>query len=254
MNQAETLQAKIIQKNLNVDAKIFVFESIDSTNLFLKTSNHTQTQICLAEEQTQGRGRGQRHWHSPKGLNLYFSVKRNFAKPLADLSGLSMVAALSVCQCLIEQTNIHFQLKWPNDILFQDQKIAGILVELFKNENQSTAIIGIGVNVNMQEALIDQAWTSLAKLSGQIFDRNLLASALLNKLFLNLQIFENQGFQSFQQQWQQFDRLWQKKIKINWQHQIIEGIACGIDEKGYLLVNSDNKLLHIHSGEAFLVK
>jgi BirA family biotin operon repressor/biotin-[acetyl-CoA-carboxylase] ligase len=122
-------------QNKNID--ITVFETIDSTNNYLKTFIGDQKiRVALSEHQTNGRGRLGRSWHSPFGCNLYFSCIYPFEKDINSLSGLSIVAGLAIVNSL-KQFNLPGQLllKWPNDVIYQDKKLAGTLIEIQSQAN-----------------------------------------------------------------------------------------------------------------------
>ena len=136
-------------ENLN----ILSLDTCGSTNSYLKQHYHLlQSRLPLlvtATEQTEGRGRDRRSWVSQPGKGLYTSLA--FDIPTSNkLYLLALIAAISVIETLQEITGLRFQLKWPNDILFQSKKIAGILIENTIVENRLSCIVGIGINLNHQ--------------------------------------------------------------------------------------------------------
>jgi BirA family biotin operon repressor/biotin-[acetyl-CoA-carboxylase] ligase len=174
-------------------------KTIDSTNnAFEQRAPSSKLAVCVAEMQTQGRGQLQRVWHSPVSENIYLSLCYFSSKPLAMLAPLSLAVGSTLCTWL----NTHFLLKypakvkWPNDILCENAKLAGILIETKKiTEKFRRVVIGIGLNVNMRstpENTISQPWTSLCQLTDQSYDRNPICAQLINQLQTAIQIFENQ--------------------------------------------------------------
>jgi BirA family transcriptional regulator, biotin operon repressor / biotin---[acetyl-CoA-carboxylase] ligase len=140
-------------EKLQQDMDVIVFESIDSTSTFLKKITPKQKPIiCLSEQQTQGRGRFNRPWHSPFGENIYLSLLVPIRKKLHQLSGLSLVVGLSMLHALKSyMQNHHLYIKWPNDIFYEDKKLAGNLIEVHSENAQACyLIIGVGINVNMR--------------------------------------------------------------------------------------------------------
>ena len=136
------------KKNLH-DKSIYldVFEKIDSTNDYLKNLKKSSLpQICLAEMQMSGKGRLGRVWHSPYAKNIYLSCRYPFKKDLSELGGFSLAMSLAVHAVLKNYLNADLlKVKWPNDILFAQQKIAGILIELeAESHGMTEIIIGIG--------------------------------------------------------------------------------------------------------------
>lgn len=217
---------------------IDIFDEMDSTNDYLKTfipENNT-LRICLAEKQTQGKGQFNRTWHSPAHDNLYFSLLYPTPTPIHQLSGLSLMIGLSTARAIEEIICMDhkFMIKWPNDILFEQQKIAGILIESQVSNGLTQLVIGIGINVNMQQATdvnIDQAWSSLKTISGQYIDRNLLCASLIRHLLTDLACFiQYNGLTSFMGEWKTRDYLFGKPVK--------NGVAAGINLQGQLLVKS----------------
>jgi BirA family biotin operon repressor/biotin-[acetyl-CoA-carboxylase] ligase len=225
---------------------LHVFESIGSTNDYAKTLfDPSRIQVCLAEQQTAGRGRFNRPWHSPFGENIYFSLSYPFTQELSQLGGLSLVTGL----CLIKTLNELYVLsepvgiKWPNDILANHQKLAGTLIEM-KAESHGAAniVIGIGINVNMlksESKSTTQPWTSLQKLTGQYQDRNSLVAQLIHNLVDYLERFTSKGLKSFMKEWREYDVLKGKKITLQSTQQCITGEACGINANGYLQLKLD---------------
>lgn len=140
----------------NDSIEIRVFDVIDSTNTYLKQHAFLpMTPVaCIAETQTQGRGRFNRNWHSPKGENIYLSLSYYFNKSVQALSGLSLMVGLSVCKAIeaVCELPVPLMVKWPNDIMACQKKLGGILIEIYQTQATSCqVIIGIGLNVNMEQ-------------------------------------------------------------------------------------------------------
>lgn len=230
----------------NSNTIIEVLEDVDSTSNHLrKNLDSDKRRICFAETQTSGRGRTGRHWHSPFGQNIYMSYAYHFRKDISELSGLSLVVSMAILAAIKELgISAPIGLKWPNDGVYEGQKIMGNLIEVQSEVyGESTAIIGLGINVNMLESKNDsitQSWTSLRKITGQYIDRNLLAIALIHNLNVFLEQFSKYGLREFMIKWQEFDCLYNKSIKLN--NGEFSGIAKGINEQG-------NLLLELPSGE-----
>lgn len=247
----QLLDSKKIKSLLNDDIKklinIDILETTLSTNEYLKSICKTKPYtVASAEQQTQGKGRLGRRWHSPFGQNIYFSCHYCLRKDVSKLAGLSLVIALATIRALKEyQPECHFIVKWPNDILLNTKKLAGILVEISAEAHGSAdVIIGIGINCNMLNAdthAIDQAWTSLRQESGKLADRNILTAKLLTYLIHYIQQFESAGLTYFKEEWKANDYLVGKSITIvNGNNQELTGIANGIDDQGHLLLKLNN--------------
>lgn len=188
-----------------------VLDSVDSTNNYLlqtlsKTSITTHKLfVVVSETQTNGRGRQGRAWLSALANSLTFSILWRFDKDLAHLSGLSLVIGLAVARTLRFFSVERIKLKWPNDILFNNNKIGGILTEIRHKPNGSSfAVIGIGINFYLSgslKSLIDQATIDLYQVTGKYLDRNLVLGSLLTELRNILVDFDLHGFQYFKEEW-----------------------------------------------------
>lgn len=267
--------------NFNIDnLEMSIFDSIDSTNNVLKkitanelskTKNSNESSnkilIAIAEEQTAGRGRFGRTWDSPYGENIYFSIKYPITK--YSSASTSQLGAFSLCVslCLVkvfEEINIFdLKIKWPNDILYLDKKLSGILVELnqtnnlkAKHKEHKELIIGIGINVN--SVFNDPKKCSLLEITHTRFERNFLIAKIIIKLTQFFDIFMQSALASFYDLWKQYDYLLHKKISvqaINSNKAAIIGIAQGINTNGELLVQDENlNILTLNTGETTLHK
>lgn len=229
-----------------------ILSEIDSTNRYLLEQDYGGQMIaCLAEYQTAGRGQQGRVWVSPYGSGLCLSVKYCYEGLNYALSGLTIALAVSVGQILREIGVSGIQLKWPNDVIWQGQKLAGILLENRTLANQvGEVVMGIGINVNMpyvETRLITQPWTDLQSALGKTFSRNQLATLLIEQCMTACYQYFNYGLNPFIPAWQSFDMVYGKSItltipanKSEHNPQFFTGIACGIDETGALLVQVGN--------------
>jgi len=245
----EFLDQAIINKYLSSEYKSFaqnmvIFDEIDSTNAYLTQA--AQANICLAESQSAGRGRLGRKWFSPYASNIYLSLRWSFSKNLISLNGLSLVLGIAITKALAEYGITEgIALKWPNDVLWQQQKLAGVLIELSGEMHEAyQTIIGIGLNVDMSRQAkpdISQPWCDIAQIIQATPERNKLIGLLLDRVISALVIFQDQGLKPFLAQWQKLDIAYGKKITLTTpQKQVIRGIGCGINEHGYLLLKDDN--------------
>lgn len=233
----------ILENASDKDFEIDIFESVNSTNEYLKQYYGSPlTRICLTECQTNGKGRLKRSWHSPFGQNIYLSLLYRFQQDVSEMAGLSLVISLAIISAL-ESLKLpkSAYVKWPNDIVYEGKKLAGTLIEIQAEANGfCSAIIGIGLNVNMISANIDQPWTSLRQISGEYIDRNLLCATLLDNIFKYLQKFLTHGFKHFIPQWRGVDYLYDKTINLQTTNAKVRGIAKGINEQGQLVLELSN--------------
>ncbi|MCD6055137.1 MAG: birA [Gammaproteobacteria bacterium] len=259
------LNQKKIKANLkHRSVQLDILEKTTSTNDYLKkfTGQNQKIIICMAETQTQGKGRLHRNWYSPFGENIYFSILCPFEKDISELSGLSLVVGLAVCHAIesaIELSSNCLKLKWPNDILLNHRKIAGILIEIEAESNGfCQAIIGIGINVNMNKApknCIDQKWSSLLKATKNFQDRNILGATLIDSLIDYLERFSSNHLSVFIEEWKKRDCLANREISLISGSKEAKGICAGINENGCLLLKTaDKKILTFSSGDTTLLK
>lgn len=251
------LDASLIKDQLDFEIKnIHLFEQIESTNDYLRMNHKNKSMsICLAESQTNGKGRMERAWYSPFAENIYLSCCFPFQKDISELSGLSLVAGLAIAHTLRAiGMEDGLSVKWPNDVLMKDKKISGTLIELQgESHGKTQVIIGIGVNVNMMSDghHIKTNWTSLRRETGKYIDRNFLCARLLNMLFRYLKKFEKMGLAPFMEEWVALDCLMKKKIAIKQADHVFQGVMKGINEQGHLLLKmTDGGVRAFASGEA----
>ena len=231
-----------------------VFDTISSTNDYLlrkEKNKNKDIKICIAEEQTKGRGRRGKSWISPKFKNIYFSLNSYLKKE--DLSGLSISVALSVSKVL-SKINVMSLIKWPNDLLVGNKKICGILIETAKVGELTKVVIGIGINVNMEYSeLIDQEWTSIKLEKKQSVDRNSIITDMINQLCKTLNKFEQEEFGYFLKKFTSLDLLKDKEFTLK-DKPNETFIGKGIDNKGLLIAQNlkDQRIVKFSSGEVSL--
>lgn len=241
-------------------AQIDLFDSLPSTNDYLLNLKSKHNHACFSEKQTVGKGRRGRTWISPFAKNIYLSILWHFEKDLSELSSLSIAIAVSVIDTL-QQFGIAQKLgiKWPNDVLCEKNKLAGILVELSGTTNDiCSAVIGVGLNVHMSNATlssqnITQPWTSLQSLTDQKIDRNKLAGLLLNNLIATTSTFQKQGLTTFLTKWKKLDLTFGKPVTIIAHTTEFQGIGRGINEQGHFRLEiAPNQIKNFASGEVSL--
>ncbi|WP_331692671.1 bifunctional biotin--[acetyl-CoA-carboxylase] ligase/biotin operon repressor BirA [Pseudomonas sp. ZY71] len=218
---------------------VTVLDSVDSTNAEALRAIGQGGQapfLVLAERQVSGRGRRGRKWVSPFAENLYYSLVLRIDGGMRQLEGLSLVVGLAVLQALRNFGVPGAGLKWPNDVLVGNKKIAGILLELVGDPaDVCHVVLGIGVNVNMQVAdEVDQQWTSIRLESGRSSDRNALVVELSKQLSACIQRHQVDGFSALQSEWEA-NHLWQdRSVSLIAGSNHVDGVVLGIDSQGAL--------------------
>lgn len=192
--------------------------------------------VVIAEEQTKGRGRFNRAWVSPKGLNLSFSV---ILRPsTSQLIQMNMAATLAVYDAFADTTGATPTIKWPNDVRIRGRKASGILIETsMLSSNVEFAIVGIGVNVNFDPSLYEEIAdisTSIYRETGEVYSRT-------DALRLVLSHFDKhykrlRGGESLRDEWSSSLDTLGRIVKLAWQDQIVQGVARRVDEQGNLVI------------------
>jgi BirA family biotin operon repressor/biotin-[acetyl-CoA-carboxylase] ligase len=211
--------------------------------------------LRIAEHQSAGRGRAGRSWLSSPGDSLTFSLAWRFAS--ADgpqrLSGLPLAVGVALAEALAGQ-GVPVQLKWPNDLLRDGAKLAGILIETQTGAGATVAVIGVGMNLRMPDALEQQIGRQVAAAPWLArMDRNALVALLLDALAAALAQFERHGFAPFAARWNVL-HAWagQKVAIIDHGVTLQQGRAAGVDDSGRLLLDTDTGRVAIAAGDVSL--
>lgn len=263
------LEQEKINQHIPADIKekiqdIQIFQSISSTSSYVMelsqkgqlTLKDKKLFVCVAEQQTAGKGRRGRPWISPYGHNLYFTIAREFSTGISELEGLSLVISLAVTRVLTRNQIHDLGIKWPNDILWQGKKLAGILLEISGDPTGlSEVLIGLGLNINANPKVmegVDQAWVDLKTISGNVPDRNKLLAELLVEISMMLDEFEQNGFSVFKSEWEENDALRNQQVELkthNNQATGIVGEVLGVNNQGALLLGTKDGEETFHGGE-----
>lgn len=239
--------------------EIQVLWSVDSTNRYIlnqATNGVVPGLAVLAEHQSAGRGRRGRDWVSPFGRNLYLSLLWEFELDAAQLSGLSLAIAVAITRALTKLEINDVMLKWPNDLLWKERKLCGVLLEM-KGEASGPwqVVIGIGLNVNMDSSTgeeIGQPWVDLQSILGRNLDRNQLAALILSELLQAMDQFQQSGLTPFIAEWRARDVCCDQLVELHFPDRVQQGIARGIDNTGALLMESEGIVKPYHAGEVSL--
>ena len=241
-----------------VDNHVEVHPVIDSTNQYLieKTSTIEKGSVCIAEYQSAGRGRRGRQWLSPFGTNLYFSIYWRLEAGIAAAMGLSLVVGVAIVEAIQNLGIEGVKLKWPNDLYFEDKKLAGILVEMSGQAGGAAhLVIGMGMNLLMQDKdkKIDQPWTSLSEVIGNDqIDRNQLVVSFIKCLNQSLKDYELNGMDGFVERWNKVDNFLDRPVRLIMGDKEVEGIERGIDSHGGVLLETADGIKSYIGGEISL--
>lgn len=261
----ELLDSSQVVRQLSLDAKshltdFILLGQVDSTNTIALNSiqeGGSSGYVVVAEQQSAGRGRRGRQWVSPYGCNIYCSAVWQFQSGAAALEGLSLAVGLAVARALGQVGVERVELKWPNDVLCQGRKLAGILLEMVGDAaGHCHVVVGIGINVSMSQAAgnwgIDQPWIDATTASGASVSRNRLLSRLLSELLPLLSEFERKGFSAFRQAWSELDAMFGKDVCLHMGGQTVFGRAAGVGESGALAIDTAAGRQWFNGGEVSL--
>jgi BirA family biotin operon repressor/biotin-[acetyl-CoA-carboxylase] ligase len=236
---------------------IEVVAETGSTNadLLARIDSLTGPLLRIAENQTAGRGRAGRSWLSAPGAALMFSLAWRFKGPLHNMSGLPMAAGVALAETICS-LGVPVQIKWPNDLLRDGAKLAGILVETQtdKNDGAIWAVIGAGINLLMPDELEAQIGREVAAAPWLAqMDRNQLMAALLSRLAAVLAEFDDTGFAPFVERWNAL-HAWQGKdvVLLDDGAVLQQGRAAGVDAIGRLLLDTPQGRVEVLSGDISL--
>jgi len=197
--------------------------------------------LILAEAQTKGKGRLGRTWFSPKYKGLYLSLILRPDMLPAQAPILTLLSAVSICEAIKETAAIDTQIKWPNDILIGNKKLAGILTQIVAETDKiDFVIVSAGINVNNDKKSLISTATSLKEQKKEEVNRVGLLQEILRKIEVNYLLLERKGSASILEKWRRYNATLGRRVKVYCQHRHIEGEALDIDTDGALLVRKDN--------------
>lgn len=250
---------KLLNPSVNETlGRVDVLTTVDSTNRVAMNcaQRGEQAYLCVAEQQTAGRGRRGRVWQSPYGRNLYFSLTWAFQGGASVLEGLSLAIGVAVVKALRAVGVKGLGLKWPNDILYDNKKLAGILLEMTGDaEGPCNLVVGIGLNISMpcsEAQEIDQAWINLKDISPGLPTRNEVLARIVNELVPLLAEYESKGFLAYRESFLSLDEYKDKPVYIKQGSKVVIGFGAGVDETGALLMDTDRGREVFNGGEVSL--
>ncbi len=257
------LDRERILECLGADATLIndlqVVEEVDSTSLELLRMRGTgaRGQVCMAESQSNGRGRRGRGWIATPYANLMLSVGWCFDNGISAVAGLSLAAGVATARALRAFGVTDAGLKWPNDLMWNERKLGGLLVDLRgEAAGPCLVVVGVGINGRISERDgpgIGQPWVDLGEILGRTPDRNRLAALLIRELAQMLRRFGQEGLAPFREEWIAWHCYQGRRVRLTGAGPDREGVVEGIDQSGALLVRDDEgRLAAFHSGEISL--
>jgi BirA family biotin operon repressor/biotin-[acetyl-CoA-carboxylase] ligase len=232
----------------------------DSTNVRLMAragAGASAGSVLAAEWQESGRGRRGRPWHAGIGGGVTFSLLWRFAQGASAVAGLSLAAGVALVRAFAKLGARDLALKWPNDVLWREGKLAGLLIEMQGDAlGPSAVVIGVGINVRLSDAVrgrIDQPAADLESACGVALDRNAVLGHVLAELTSVLDAFSRDGFAPMRAEWERYHAHQGKAVTVNLPDgRSDEGVARGVGDDGALLFETGNAVRRLHSGELSL--
>jgi len=250
-----------IRERLNtrrLGAKLHYFDELRSTNSHareLAEEDGAEGEIVIAETQTEGRGRLGRRWESPAFANLYLSIILRPTLAPTHAPQITLTAAVALAECVAPLIPQGPTIKWPNDILVNGKKLAGVLTEAAcAAERIEYVILGIGVNINYPiESMppeIRSRSTSLMDLTGVRSDRETVLARLIHDLDRCYGELEESGFEVLRPRWEACFHLRGRRVRVELLDQVLIGRARGIARDGALVLEDDHgDLKNIYAGD-----
>lgn len=239
--------------------KIYTFDTIDSTNncaRALAACWAEEGTVIIAEEQTAGKGRLGRTWHARPNENLTFSI---ILRPSADpekVNILPLFVAVAVAQAIERTTSLKVECKWPNDLLVNGKKTAGILLEGSVKENAlEYVVVGIGVNVNqvLFPHDLEGKATSLRLEHGKEVDRIALFREILSSLENHYKTLSSNGFNAVLPLWLARSSMINREISVSERGSVFSGVVRGLSPEGGLILDSPQGAKTLFAGDVTIL-
>lgn len=245
-----------------IGRRVISFRETDSTNevaFRLAEEGAAEGTVVVAEAQRRGKGRLGRQWVSPAGVNLYCSVI--LRPPVLPIRApqLTFLSAVAVARAVAATTSLHPFIKWPNDLLINGMKVAGLLNEMSaETEKVNFIILGIGVNINMRReqfpADLRHPATSLFLEGGAEVSRLAFVRALLEALDALYADYLLHGYEPVRREWLALSNVLGRRVRVAFQESETTGVAAGIDEDGALLLQlADGRVERVLAGDVTIL-
>lgn len=243
---------------MGVGTDLHFYRAIDSTNSEaerLLAAGAEAPSVIVANEQTAGRGRLGRQWHSPQGGNLYASFAFRPQFPPREMSVITLWLGLAVARCLRDDFALPVMLKWPNDLLIDGRKVAGMLTEARVDADRTRDLVfGLGLNIvadlTAWPAAVRERATTLQQAAPHALSVNGVAMTVIKAVLSAYARFLGGDRSPLIRDWPAFDALAGQRVEAEQGGKILRGVASGIDQSGLLRLRMDDgSERHLHSGE-----
>ncbi len=233
-----------------IGSKLYYLDEVDSTNEHAKRilDKATEGTVVLADIQTAGKGRLDRTWYSPDG-GIYLSVILFTDKPLL----IPILAGVAICETFHNNYDIIPGIKWPNDILLNEKKVGGVLVEAF----DTAVIVGIGINLNITEfpEELKETASSIFIETKKRLDKMMVYNDLCREIDDNYQMLKDSKVSEILQKWRNYTIMFGKTVKIETPEKVVIGRVIDIAGNGALVIMlPDGKIERVLAGECIIIK
>lgn len=213
--------------------------------------------LVVADEQTSGKGRMGRHWHSPAGDGIWMSLLLKPSIPLVHTPHLTLLVSVAVTRALRAETGAKIGIKWPNDLLIKGRKVCGILTEVRAEADRiHYCVAGIGINVHTPPETLPPELKSIAVSLSEVTEKPLHRAQIVARCCLEieklLELYDAQGFSPLKSLWESHALILGKRITVSTADGRREGIAEGLDDSGALLLKTVSKTERIFSADVTL--
>ena len=247
----ELMMAAEIENGLHcrvIGKKVVSFDETDSTNVQVKKlaeQGAVEGTVVIANRQSAGRGRLGRRWESPSGVNLYCSILLKPQIPVQQAPQLTFLSAVAVAETLKHVCQLSATVKWPNDVLIDGAKIAGLLNEMnAETEQIHFVILGVGINLNMTAEQFPQELkypaTSVFLETGRRVDRRVFLREFLQRLELYYLELQHEGFAPIRSRWESLCTIMNRPVSVDQGTGGLQGTVVGLDLDGALRLQCDN--------------
>ena len=241
-------------------SSVEVLQSVESTNSHLMAQQIKLglARVCVAEAQTSGRGRRGNDWQSAPYRNVMMSLSWGFDSWPATITGLGLAVALSVAECLNQQFDLNVQIKWPNDLMVDGDKLAGVLIDVAgESSGACNVVVGLGLNLHQPDwsvgAKSAYQWQDLQRLDVKV-DRNKLVALLVGALTEMLSEFSDKGFAPMVSRWNALSSYTGRQIQVGNDDSVVVGYMRGVDASGALLLEDLAGKQHVFSESTVSVR
>ena len=227
-----------------IGRRVYYYKETDSTNEVankLAASGEPEGAIVIAEYQAKGRGRLGRKWISPRGKGCYLSIILRPDILPKEVSRITLLASLSAAKTIRETVNLPALIKWPNDIMINNRKTSGILIEMNGEiDKVNFVVVGIGININTKKELLPEGATSLREEKKEEVPRLEFVRALLRNFEKYYKIFNKGRIGEIVKEYKQLSAILDRELEVNYHNRVISGRAIDVDNEGALILRMDS--------------